>query len=500
MRERLVRRLLANQAGEDGSRVGGRASVSRWVGWISLILALVAGAAATQLQGEAQAGAFFGSGGLVLTALLGFRRGAFSQRRYGAARQARRLGARPVGHPQRRESGPQHADDRPGGRGQLFDHRDQRFRLDPPDSVLRRNSGSGGFSLVAQSDLPIYRDLNSDEGREELGFSAAESKQFAGREIVSLRLKPGDDASCLNLYQPRQPRMLGVGEALIRRGGFAWAASAAATDEERANPWRLLDKPMTGADGKPAVPVVMDANTATYSLHLSGVGAAYEISDGRGGQLALVVVGLLKNSLFQGDLMIGEQAFLAHFPETSGYRYFLIDAPPEQQTAVETALENRLGDFGFDVEPTTRRLAGFMAVQNTYLSTFQSLGGLGLLLGTFGVAVVQLRNVLEPPRRVGLACATGFRRSMLAKIVVLENAMLLAGGLGVGILAAAVPSCRTCSAAGLRSPGFACRHARRRASDRSAGWSAGRAPALSAPLLSACAENEARAAKGRPTC
>ena len=29
-----------------------------------------------------------------------------------------------------------------------------------------------------------------------------------------------------------------------------------------------------------------------------------------------------------------------------------------------------------------------MAVQNTYLSTFQSLGGLGLLLGTVGLAVV----------------------------------------------------------------------------------------------------------------
>ena len=34
-------------------------------------------------------------------------------------------------------------------------------------------------------------------------------------------------------------------------------------------------------------------------------------------------------------------------------------------------------------------------MQNTYLSTFQSLGGLGLLLGTIGLAALQLRNVLE---------------------------------------------------------------------------------------------------------
>ncbi|HEV7226408.1 MAG TPA: ABC transporter permease, partial [Pirellulales bacterium] len=388
MRKISVRRLLANQASEPTGTVRGRTSVGRWVGWLSLVLALAVGASAARLQGEAQAGAFFGSGALVLTALLAFIAARF---RTGDAAPLVRVGGSALLRLAVRNGA------RNPGRSTLtigliaaatfLIIAISAFRLDPPDSVLRRDSGSGGFSLVAQSDLPIYRDLNSEAGREELSFSPAESQKLAGHEIISLRLKPGDDASCLNLYQPQQPRVLGVGEALIRRGGFAWAATVAETAEERANPWLLLDKPAVGADGKPAVPVVMDANTATYSLHLSGVGAAYEIPDGRGGRLALVVVGLLKNSLFQGDLLIGEKAFLAHFPEISGYRYFLIEAPQDQQAAVETALENTLGDFGFDVEPTARRLAEFMAVQNTYLSTFQSLGGLGLLLGTFGVAV-----------------------------------------------------------------------------------------------------------------
>jgi ABC-type antimicrobial peptide transport system permease subunit len=201
----------------------------------------------------------------------------------------------------------------------------------------------------------------------------------------------------------------------------------------------LLDKPAGVADeAKGVVPVVMDANTAAYSLHLSGVGATYEIPDGRGGRLTLKIVGLLKNSLFQGDLLIGEKSFLARFPDTSGYRFFLIDAPAEEQPAIETALESTLGDFGFDVVPTARRLSELMAVQNTYLSTFQSLGGLGLLLGTFGLAVVQLRNVLERRGELALLRAAGFRRSMLAEIVMLENAWLLAGGLAIGVLAALV--------------------------------------------------------------
>jgi ABC-type antimicrobial peptide transport system permease subunit len=105
---------------------------------------------------------------------------------------------------------------------------------------------------------------------------------------------------------------------------------------------------------------------------------------------------------------------------------------------VEQALETSLGDFGFDVQRSADRLAAFMAVQNTYLTTFQSLGGLGLLLGTFGLATVQLRNVLERRGELALLRAAGFRRERLAILVMLENAALLVGGLALGIAAALV--------------------------------------------------------------
>ena len=52
-------------------------------------------------------------------------------------------------------------------------------------------------------------------------------------------------------------------------------------------------------------------------------------------------------------------------------------------------------DFGADATGTAERLAQFHRVENTYLSTFQALGGLGLILGTMGLATVLLRNVLE---------------------------------------------------------------------------------------------------------
>jgi ABC-type antimicrobial peptide transport system permease subunit len=91
-----------------------------------------------------------------------------------------------------------------------------------------------------------------------------------------------------------------------------------------------------------------------------------------------------------------------------------------------------------DLTDTTTQLRQLLAVQNTYLSTFQSLGGLGLLLGTFGLAAVQLRNVMERRGEVALMRAVGFRRKRLASLLLCEHALLLLGGLVVGMAAAIV--------------------------------------------------------------
>jgi ABC-type antimicrobial peptide transport system permease subunit len=71
-------------------------------------------------------------------------------------------------------------------------------------------------------------------------------------------------------------------------------------------------------------------------------------------------------------------------------------------------------------------------VENTYLSTFRALGGLGLILGTVGLAAVLLRNVLERRRELALLRAVGYRPRDLAAIVIVENASLLVLGVAAG--------------------------------------------------------------------
>src|SRR5262249_36031885 len=91
---------------------------------------------------------------------------------------------------------------------------------------------------------------------------------------------------------------------------------------------------------------------------------------------------------------------------------------------------------GFQATPTADRLNSYLAVENTYLSTFQALGGLGLLLGSLGLAVVLLRGVWERRGELALLRALGFRRAMLGWLVLAENAFLLLVGLLAGTASA----------------------------------------------------------------
>jgi ABC-type antimicrobial peptide transport system permease subunit len=241
--------------------------------------------------------------------------------------------------------------------------------------------------------------------------------------VTRFRLRPGDDVSCLNLYQPRNPRILAPTAEFLREGRFAFASSLAAA---KSNPWLLLEAdPNNGA-----IPAIVDANTLEYTLHI-GLGDVFTA-----GEVKLRVVGALRDSLFQSEFIISEQNFVRALPNQEGYRFFLIDTAPASAAKVSQVLEQSLSDYGFDVTPTSDRLASFHRVENTYLSTFQTLGSLGLILGTAGLAVVMLRNILERRRELALLQAMGYRAADLAVMVMSENLFLLFSGLGIGAVCA----------------------------------------------------------------
>ena len=299
-----------------------------------------------------------------------------------------------------------------------------------------RRAGTGGFALIAESAIPIVHELQTAEGREAAGVPVDTLPAIAdGVDVIGLRLRPGDDASCLNLYQPKQPRIAGVPASFERDPRFTFArVHSGADDAARANPWRLLTMP----DAEGVVPAIVDQTSLQYVLHAS-VGDVILVDAESARPLRLRIVASLSDSMLQGEILIGEAAFRQVFPDIAGYRLFLVgvaSADPARRSDVLRTLEAGLAQHGFDAEDAQIRLDSFHRVENTYLSTFQALGTLGLVLGCIGLVAVVLRNVLERRRELALLGAAGFTGADLRRLVATEHAYLVVMGIGIGLAAA----------------------------------------------------------------
>ena len=327
------------------------------------------------------------------------------------------------------------------------------FRRQPGQEFLDKNGGSGGFNLIAESDVPIFDRFDQGEGRANLeasllrAFSRSETdmryRSFVTEvdklqplrdgtpNVFPLRLRAGDDASCLNLFQASRPRILGVPDSLVTHGGFKFYETEASTPEEKANPWLLLNRPLPNG----VVPVFAENNTAVWMLK-TGVGGEITIPGDSGNEITVRIVGTLADSPFQSDLLMSDANFTRLFPKQDGYRVFLIRTPPGEDRLIGKVLEIGLRENGLIATSTKDRVAAYQAVIGAYLSTFQLLGGFGLLLGVLGLAVVVLRGVWERIGELALLRAVGYRTGEVETLVLAENAILLVLGLAVGVLAA----------------------------------------------------------------
>jgi hypothetical protein len=297
------------------------------------------------------------------------------------------------------------------------------FHLDSP-----KTSPSDQFPIsemfIAETAFPVYADMSTSEGRAHLSIQPDDEKilnetHYISTSWSSFRMKDGDSTSCLNLYQTGNPRILGAPKKMYRYVPDA----------------DILKPISIDSDGFQRVPVALDVNTAMYALHLPGrIGDVFELPQDT--SIRCKVVELYQNSVFQGEILMSEENLLTLFPDVGGYRYFLFELPRHNSTL--PIIYELLGDYGFQCERIEDRLRKLFAIQNTYLSTFQSLGGIGLLLGIFGLAVIQSRNVLERRKELALFQAVGFTKSRVILLLLYESFTLLLWGLGLAVIASAV--------------------------------------------------------------
>jgi hypothetical protein len=198
--------------------------------------------------------------------------------------------------------------------------------------------------------------------------------------FVNLRVRPGDDTELSSIsYQPRNPKIVAPPESFLHDNRFTFCKLARQHHGREKQPWLLLDRQLD--DG--AVPVIGDANSLTYVLPLK-VGDVMTV-DHANGPLKLRIVAALSDSIFQSELLMSEKNFLRYFPSEEGYRMFLVDVPTGNKPGKSQLFSKSASQTSASTPSRqTNASQSFHRVENTYLSTFQMLGGLGLALGTLG--------------------------------------------------------------------------------------------------------------------
>ncbi len=379
----------------------------------------------------ANAGAFFGAGALVLIAGLAFANAWLGRLSIGGSITLTSLAVRSCARRRKRSL----ATVAMLACGSFLIVSIGVFRLDANRDATQRGSGTGGFALIGETTMPVVQDLNSPSGRD---FFALSEGDLMSVNVVPFRVRAGDEASCLNLNAAQKPRLLGVKPKMLE-GRFAFAKGegwqvlqSAIGNRQSAMSQRLLTSLPTNE-----IPAIGDANSIQWAMHKK-VGDTIDYVDERGQPFKVRIVGAVANSILQGQLIIDEAEFMKHFPGESGYRMFLMDAPSNAVSQVSATLSRAMQDVGLELTPTVTRLNQFNAVQNTYLGTFQVLGGLGLLLGSVGLGIVVLRNVLERRGELAVMMAVGFRKATLQRLLLMENGALLLAGLALGVAAAVV--------------------------------------------------------------
>lgn len=297
-----------------------------------------------------------------------------------------------------------------------------------PEDLSKNSSGVGGYEIFAETALPITVDMNSESGRESLGLtSLPETARF-----LQCPLARGDDASCLNLNRVTRPAVIGVDPAeLAEKNAFSFAKTADRIQTKHGeSPWSLLEDAANDS-----IQCVADDEVATWSLKKK-IGDKINLGDAS--NVTATLAGTLQPSVFQGFVLISDNDFERAFPEQVGVRVLLIDIPRERVAETTKLLREKLARFGGVVETTKARLERFRQVENTYLSIFLSLGGLGLAIGALGFGIMAAGNALERREEFALLAAIGFRRGDAKKLFLLENAFLAAAGCAIGTIAAAV--------------------------------------------------------------
>jgi putative ABC transport system permease protein len=311
-------------------------------------------------------------------------------------------------------------------------------RMQANNASKENSGGTGGYTIWAETTVPVNEELNTLKGLKALGL-----EEFAGKfSVVQLKRSGGDDASCLNLNHVTSPPILGVDPAgFIKNGSFSFASLSAEAD--RKNPWEIITRKNQGN----VIYGFADQTVLEWGLKKK-TGDTLVFRAESGELFRLVIAGGFKASLFQGNIITDSRWVSQYYPSISGSCVFLFKCEEGYVNEISDAIRSRFEPYGVDVVPAVERLEAFYEVTNTYLSVFTILGGFGIILGVAGLGFVLRFNYNLRKKEFALMLATGFAESEIRRIVLREQVFILFTGIITGVIPGVISTMPSISAGG----------------------------------------------------
>ncbi len=276
----------------------------------------------------------------------------------------------------------------------------------------RLQTGTGGYSLWCESSVPVYHSISSQEGREKLALEDLPS----GTEVLQMLRFGADDASCLNLNKVTNPTVLGVDMEMLKNSDFQIEQSLHSNNREET--FAMMESKKDSL-----YPILVDETVLTWGLMLKlGDTLTYEGNNGK--KVTVQIAGTLKNSIFQGNILMDKQLFSEIWSEITGSEIALLKVPEDKIEETKALLSQALNNYGVIVTPTSQRLKEFYSVTDTYLTIFLTLGGIGLLLGIMSFIIVIRKNLTSRKNEIIMYRTLGFTKEKIIKILYRENLII----------------------------------------------------------------------------
>ncbi|GHT59308.1 hypothetical protein AGMMS50239_05650 [Bacteroidia bacterium] len=311
-------------------------------------------------------------------------------------------------------------------------------------------SGTGGYSLWCESSVPIYHNMSTIEGRKKLALSDLPEDAH----VIQMTRYSADDASCLNLNKVSQPTVLGVDMDLLKTTDFeiekhiypeeksifeilkkfqvsSFKFQVEEPETQNSKPETRNPKPET--QNPKVYPVLIDETVLMWSLMLN-LGDTISYESGTGKRVYLQLAGTLKNSIFQGNVLMDKQLFSEIWGEITGSEIALIKVNETKTEETQKLLSQALNEYGVRVTTTAQRLKEFNSVTDAYLNIFLTLGGLGLLLGIMSFIIVIRKDLLSRKEQISIYRSLGFTDKKIEQMLVRESRIVPLYAIAIGVL------------------------------------------------------------------